>query len=384
MKFIQEKKKLKSLLSKEIWGLFAHYGAMVAGGAVTSLFTNRDINDIDVYFPSEESLVRTIAAIYGNDDYTDQEIDSFSLVFKGKSQRTLMCEYKGQEVQLMTFKYFANPQEIFDTFDFTVCMGAYDCKNDEFVFHEDFMQHNAQKYLKFNNGTAYPIMSLMRVNKYQDKGYEISKSEYLRVLCACLKLKVSSWEDVKDHCGGMYGYDMSKAFDESKEFSLDELSEQLSTIHERDCKLYVPQQDKNFEFIEVIKSFVNVPPLQQEDPNFDDSKYLYKCVTKEGKSPSAPAGKEITYNVGDIISTYEYGDIYFHASSNNPFMQGDYWVECKVLGEQVEIEYRYLASKKTLKKGTVEVVRRFRYVKDEENNHVKSYLNENYLLPDNN
>ena len=31
-------------------------GAFAAGGAVTSVFTNRDINDVDVYFKSREAF----------------------------------------------------------------------------------------------------------------------------------------------------------------------------------------------------------------------------------------------------------------------------------------------------------------------------------------
>lgn len=43
-----EKKKLKQTLGDNAWELFKQAGVFVAGGAVTSVFCNREINDIDI------------------------------------------------------------------------------------------------------------------------------------------------------------------------------------------------------------------------------------------------------------------------------------------------------------------------------------------------
>lgn len=48
MEHIVEQKRLLSLLDKEVWDLLEQHNAVVAGGAITSLFCNREINDIDV------------------------------------------------------------------------------------------------------------------------------------------------------------------------------------------------------------------------------------------------------------------------------------------------------------------------------------------------
>src|SRR5690606_3144507 len=98
----------------------------------------------------------------------------FSVYVNGLTQRSIMIGDKENIHQLMWFKYFNTAQDIFNSFDFTVCMGAFDFETEEFIFHPDFFKHNSQRYLKFNTGTDFPVMSLLRVDKYRQKGYDIS------------------------------------------------------------------------------------------------------------------------------------------------------------------------------------------------------------------
>ena len=48
--------------------------------------------------------------------------------------------------QLMHFKFFNSPEEIFETFDYTCCMGAYSFAGEGFTFHKDFFKHNSQRF----------------------------------------------------------------------------------------------------------------------------------------------------------------------------------------------------------------------------------------------
>ena len=43
-------------------------------------------------------------------------------------------------------------------------------------------------------------------------------------------MEINSWEDAKDHIGGMYGFDVEDLFDEDEEFSLDKVIDQLKSI----------------------------------------------------------------------------------------------------------------------------------------------------------
>lgn len=370
MKHITEQKRLLSLLDKEVWNLLEHHNAIVAGGAITSLFCNREINDVDVYFRCEEDLVRVLASIFNIDEIYDYEIDQFHVHVSGLSQRTIMCSVKEKALQLMTFKYFPDVQDIFDTFDFTCCMGAYDCKSKEFIFHPEFFKHNSQRYLKFNPGTAYPLMSLMRVDKYREKGYTISKSEMLRVVFACMELKINSWEEAKEHIGGMYGYDMSKAFDEGVDFSMGSLIDQLGNLQQRGAELYSPaNQMKDFWELSEILFYKPSPEDIGNRPKFNDSKYLYKCVDSKYQSKWSGGYTPVHYKEGEILDISSIGSLYFHGSSVNTFATTDYWVECEVLDGFVE---EICIDKKRVKSGKVKVVRTFEY--SPARNPVKKYM----------
>ena len=304
----------------------------------------------------------------------EYEMDQFSVHVSGLSQRTVMCSVNEQLLQLMTFKYFPDIQDIFDTFDFTCCMGAYDCKSKEFIFHPEFFKHNSQRYLKFNPGTAYPLMSLMRVDKYREKGYVISKSEMLRVVFACMGLKISSWEEAKEHIGGMYGYDMSKAFDENEDFSMGSLIDQLDTLQQRGAELYSPANQMK-DFWELSQILFYKPSKEEMDngPKFDDSKYLYKCVNSKYKSNWNGSYKPVHYKEGEILDISSVGKLFFHGSSLNLFATTDYWVECEVLEGEVEEMGK---DKKVVKSGKVKVVRTFEHSRN--SNPVEQYMIEKY------
>src|SRR5690606_25449462 len=110
-------------------------------------------------------------------------------------------------------------------------------------------KHNSQRYLKYNPSTAFPIISVLRSNKYRDKGYNISRPEMIRIAFSCQKLEINSWEDFRKHVGGMYGYMLEDMFDETKEFSLDEGLEQLGNLESQDIKEYKETDFNLDEFI---------------------------------------------------------------------------------------------------------------------------------------
>lgn len=51
-----EKNKLKAYLGDELYNLLKKYECFIAGGTVTSLFCNREINDVDIYFRSKDII----------------------------------------------------------------------------------------------------------------------------------------------------------------------------------------------------------------------------------------------------------------------------------------------------------------------------------------
>jgi hypothetical protein len=155
-------------------GGFTPRGSFIAGGALTSAFSNVPINDVDYYFKSEQAFYEAIEQAYENGWWAVSATD-----------RSVTFAQDDMVIQLVYFEYFDTAAAVFDAFDFTCCMGAYDIDAKDFVFHDKFLKHVAQRHLSFHEGTRFPFVSLLRVSKYQQKGYSIGHGDILRIALRC-------------------------------------------------------------------------------------------------------------------------------------------------------------------------------------------------------
>lgn len=207
-------------------------GAFAAGGAVTSVFTGKPINDVDVYFKCREAFEYAVAQAYENGWWC----------LSSSKRAVTFSDNGGTPVQFMHFDFFPTAQDIFDAFDFTVVMGAYDFDTSNFIFHDEFLKHNSQRFLRFHPGTRYPLASATRVLKYQDRGYTIGKGDILKIVLASRKVKIETWEDLKDQVGGAYGEKVVLA-GEGQEFSLDAAISAL-TVDDAGKELWVANDNE--------------------------------------------------------------------------------------------------------------------------------------------
>jgi hypothetical protein len=184
-------------------------GCFLAGGAITSLFTNRKIRDYDLYFKNRESFIEAVHAMY-DDGCWCVAITPRAITF---------IENNEAVYQLMSFSWFETAEQIFDKFDFTCVMAAVDLETKEFFRHRDFIRDLAKRNLRFNHHTEFPIGSALRVRKYQSRGYSMEESEYLKVMLACTFKQIKTWDELKNQIGGQYGE--AVVMDTSKEFTLE-------------------------------------------------------------------------------------------------------------------------------------------------------------------
>lgn len=212
--FPREAKILKDHLGDTMQAI-ADFDGVIAGGAITSVFTRKEINDIDIYFPDAKKASQFVAALYsrefGYHNFTN--VTNKSLMFVSRDSDA--------KCQLIFYKFHPDVQSIFNDFDFTINMGAYIPKEDKFILHEDFLKHNSQRTIQINTNTAYPIISVLRTQKYAEHGYHVSKPQLVRLLLRLSQLGINSWKELKDHLGGMYGYNVDDIFPEDKEFSME-------------------------------------------------------------------------------------------------------------------------------------------------------------------
>lgn len=234
-------------LGEDLVQLMKTTNAILAGGALTSIFSGKEINDYDIYFRTKEDLIDFVRNIYCDEDNLDEDkfvdMAAYTLVCTSQTDRSITFSEPNNDklkIQLIHFDYFENISDIFQSYDFTINMGAYDFKHEQFVFHHDFLTDIAQRRLNFNSGTKYPIMSTLRVSKYVDRGYVISKKEMFKVGLAVAKLNITSWDELEDQLSGFYGVDVSQMFDRRQEFSIDSAIEMLDLVEELPTKFDNP------------------------------------------------------------------------------------------------------------------------------------------------
>lgn len=331
-----EKNKLYDYLGKELVERFKKYKVIVAGGLITSLFTGSEINDVDVYFKNEDSLAGFIGESYG------------SFIIYHTKKATMFAEKNERhgdvKVQAIHFKYFETPKDVFDTFDFTAVMGAFDFETEEFYFDRNFLKHNSQKILKFNKGTAFPLMSLVRASgKYQDKGYSISRTEMMRIAMTCMNLDINSYDELKEQLGGLYGENMDKLFKdvEDEEFSLDHAIDKLQELSVSEEYFDVPEtisfEDEDdlimsvlgydFKYFNHNSTFYRVryngtayvysgrlpdDAVEIGASEFFQDKKFYKFVEKVGDEYRSFFEGSFKYELGETVSTGNLKGLFFN------------------------------------------------------------------------
>jgi hypothetical protein len=188
-----ETKLLLDNLSSDLYSKLKSSKAFVAGGALTSVFSRNEINDYDLYFKDEDGLEEMIN-YFEDEDYT-KENESFNAV-----------TYKNNDnvFQLIKLNEFTTvPEVVIDKFDFTINQVAYDFEVDKFFIVDTFLKDLAARQLVFNNKTPYPIATLIRVEKYLNKGFNINPIELGKIALEVQNLSFNTMEELEEHFRGV-------------------------------------------------------------------------------------------------------------------------------------------------------------------------------------
>ncbi len=194
--------------------------------------------------------------------------------------------------QLIYYKFFPTPEDIFNDFDFTVNMGCFSPKTGKFLLHEDFLRHNSQRTIQINTNTAYPLISVLRTAKYKDKGYHTSKPQLMRLLLAISQLKINSWEECEAQMGGMYGYNVQDIFDKTQPFSIEAACVALESISPKKLE-DMPSSNVSWEGVQKaakgkFPEVFNALPNNSWSYKFQDKLHAYAFPAEDSK-PSLPA-----------------------------------------------------------------------------------------------
>lgn len=138
--------------------LMKKHGVILAGGCFTSAFCMSSINDIDVYFKSEESFYSFLNELSYNADWNSANWWGHL----SNKALTVIDATSSMRIQLVFNKWYPTVEDVFNNFDFTVNMCAFDMSllntDDDKILqiNIDFEKHNLQRQLVFNMNTQYP------------------------------------------------------------------------------------------------------------------------------------------------------------------------------------------------------------------------------------
>ena len=157
--FISKARFIFNCVFKEL-SLYTNAKVFLAGGALSSLCTGRDVNDFDIFSDFPEQVCQYLK------NMSEQNSSSFTSLY----ENDFVCNvsYSGKKIQVIKKHAFGNPQEIIDHFDFTVCSAVYDGQH--LYAHDRFFLDNAQRRLVINN-LPHPLSTFKRTYKYVSYGY---------------------------------------------------------------------------------------------------------------------------------------------------------------------------------------------------------------------
>lgn len=148
----------------------AKINCWLAGGALRDYFAGVKINtDYDLFFPDEIEYDKAVKY------FKEKEA-----VVKWESENGMKVVHNKRTFDLVK-KFFANPKDTIDAFDFTVSMFAVD--TNKVYYGESSFIDLAKRQLMINKIT-YPASTMSRAFRYYKKGYQMCIGEMKKLVLA--------------------------------------------------------------------------------------------------------------------------------------------------------------------------------------------------------
>lgn len=143
-------------------------GPWIAGGAAISLYTKQVINDIDVYVTHRQQQL----------DLEQLFVDKHSITYESENALSAKVELipgERHKVQLIRKGLYKKIEDVFETFDFSVCQIATDGKGN-FVATPQALADLGTKRLRVTHFN--PDNFMPRWAKYTMYGFELPTTEF--------------------------------------------------------------------------------------------------------------------------------------------------------------------------------------------------------------
>lgn len=198
----QEHYKLTKDLAPEDLDVLRHHQVVLAGGALTSVFSRQPIRDYDFYFTNAREAYAVMGFYQQLADMgqvTQVDDTEQATTFKDVANRGTQNTY--QMIHLPE-TFCTQPFDLIAQFDFTICQAALDLATGKFVFGAEFLYHLAQRRLVFNPKCRFPICALHRVQKFTRRGFQLAGVEAIKIALAIQALP-ANWLELRRQLRGV-------------------------------------------------------------------------------------------------------------------------------------------------------------------------------------
>ena len=168
----------------------------IAGGALTSVFMNTTISDLDIFFHDQKAFDE-----FKRCQGRDKPIFANKKYFICQTDCAESYNINGIRVQLIK-KLYGQPCDVIDHFDYTICMGAYIPADSKIFLGQNFLYHLSGKELHYNIG-KYPLASLWRARKYIEKGFKFPAIELIKLALTINNLNIKNYIDLEEQLEGI-------------------------------------------------------------------------------------------------------------------------------------------------------------------------------------
>lgn len=219
---------------------------LITGGAIVSLLTGDTVHDYDVYFRTQESLVK-VAQYYitkwnsaksgkmvalhidgsgavkcfvssagvaeeeaseermpYDDAWGDEETEESAEIGKPKYRPVFFTSNAitlSDKIQIVT-RFYGDASEIHKNHDFAHCTCAWSAWDNVLSLPQKALECIINKELYYI-GSKYPLCSIIRTRKYIKRGYTINAGQYLKMCLQLNELKLHDIETLKDQLVGV-------------------------------------------------------------------------------------------------------------------------------------------------------------------------------------
>lgn len=176
----------------------------IAGGAIRSILSGENINDLDIFVDNEIDAYILYSCLKERADVTSTNALTKRISLSQTDRATgnyVLGKYYKSSFQIIV-RTWGEPLEVLNTFDFTNSMGFYHIGTKSLYVSPEMSHSILTKELHFHTNTInYPFGIIQRTGKFIKQGYTISLAEHAKIVYKLLCTPMNKFFEVPDRNG---------------------------------------------------------------------------------------------------------------------------------------------------------------------------------------